>query len=359
MTEISVKTAIHRLIDRYPVTRSWLAGYRKWRLALESRERREISARPWQLFDIELTNKCPFSCVMCARTNNMTREQGNMSFDTFKAVIDQYVAVNPLAAATRGTFLHHFGESLVHPEFGRFIRYAVSKGLTRASMSINPLMLTPSIARELLESGIYSLNVSLDGHDDESFFKIRGVPNAYEKSKVNLLAFLKMKVDLGSKTIIHLGMIDFAMNRESIDRQKTYWENLPGIDYFRIKELRLWDGSAADVNRLAPKRVDNSVLRATNKVVSCSVPWDQISVAWDGDVVPCCYDYDKKYVLGNVHKQPLNEIWNGERMRALRKEFISNDVSNPLCRNCPELYVPPTNEDAPLRAVEQSAAPVS
>jgi len=101
------------------------------------------------------------------------------------------------------------------------------------------------------------------------------------------------------------------------------------------------------------------VLRATNKVVSCSVPWDQISVAWDGDVVPCCYDYDKKYVLGNVHKQPLNEIWNGERMRALRKEFISNDVSNPLCRNCPELYVPPTNEDAPLRAVEQSAAPVS
>lgn len=347
LTLTSLKAAARRRIERHPAGRAWLERYRQWRLARRSRERRAFWNGPWQIFDIELTNKCPFRCVMCARTNNMTRDQGLMDFETFKAIVDQYVEANPGLAADNGAFLHHFGESLVHPRFGEYIRYAVSKGLTGAALSINPLLLTPPVAKDLLTSGIRSLNVSLDGHDDESFFKIRGIPNAYEKSKENLLAFLKLKTELGSRTIIHLGMIDFAMNRESIERMRAYWEGVPGIDYVRIKEMRLWNGDAADVNALAPKRVDNRELRKTHKTVACNVPWEQMSVTWDGDVIPCCYDYDKKYVLGNIHAQTLNEIWNGEPMRRLREEFMSNDVRNPLCRSCPELYCRPGNEDIP------------
>jgi radical SAM protein with 4Fe4S-binding SPASM domain len=87
--------------------------------------------------------------------------------------------------------------------------------------------------------------------------------------------------------------------------------------------------------------VDNAELRKTHKKVSCNVPWEKMSVAWDGDVLPCCYDYDKKYVLGNIKKKKMAEMWNGPEMRALRKEFLDNNVTNPLCRNCPELYLAP------------------
>ena len=39
---------------------------------------------PPAIFSFELTNLCPFKCIMCARTNNMTRAEGHMSFETFR-----------------------------------------------------------------------------------------------------------------------------------------------------------------------------------------------------------------------------------------------------------------------------------
>ena len=47
-----------------------------------------ISDKAFVLFNIELTNRCPFKCVMCARTHSMTRAQGDMTFDMFSRAID-------------------------------------------------------------------------------------------------------------------------------------------------------------------------------------------------------------------------------------------------------------------------------
>jgi radical SAM protein with 4Fe4S-binding SPASM domain len=336
----AVKDAVLRFAENSVLTRRGLDAYRNWRSARKIASRGTFVSEPWRVFNVELTNRCPFTCVMCARTNNMTRDQGLMDFETFKTIIDEYVAASPAKAASEVTWLHHFGESLVHPEFGKFIRYAVEKGL-KPALSINPLLLKPAVARDLLGSGIALLNISLDGHDDASFERIRGVPNAFEKSKANLLEFLKLKVELGVKTHVALSMIDFSMNRESIEHLKKYWESVPGIDEFAAKEFKVWNGDAADVNKLADKRVDNAELKKTHCRATCNVPWEKMSLAWDGDVLPCCYDYDKKYVLGNVKNKTMAEMWNGPEMQALRKEFLDNDVKNPLCRSCPELYLAP------------------
>src|SRR5262245_44740144 len=70
---------------------------------------RPLYAEPiFAIDNIELTNRCPMRCIMCPRTEHMTRAQGYMSFDVFKRVIDEFVTVNPEAARTRGAFLHHF-----------------------------------------------------------------------------------------------------------------------------------------------------------------------------------------------------------------------------------------------------------
>ena len=335
---MTLKSAVVTLAESSAPGRAALRGWRRFKASLRSRARLEHEDRPWRLFNVELTNKCPFTCVMCSRTNNMTREQGLMSFETFKAVVDEYVAASPETARSEITWLHHFGESLVHPEFGKLVRYAVGKGV-RAGMSINPLMLTPAVADDLLGSGIHTLNISLDGHDDESFKQIRGVPNAYEKSKANLLAFLKKKIETKNPVVVNFSMINFKMNRASIEKARAFWENVPGIDVFAAKEFTVWNGDSPDVNKLADFAVDNEKRRASGAKVSCAVPWEKLSVAWNGTVVPCCYDYDAKYPLGKV-SDGLENVWNGERIKALRREFISGDVKNPLCARCPELYPP-------------------
>jgi len=288
-------------------------------------------AGPFSVFNIELTNRCPFLCVMCARTHNMTRAQGDMPFDVFRKVIDEFAAANPVGAGTNEVWMHGFGESSVHPRFGEFMRYATDHGVN-ACLSVNPLMLTPKVGRQLLESHPGTLYLSLDGHDDGSFERIRGLPEAYEKSRQRLLEFVRLKREMGSKTRLVLSMIDFALNTESIAAVAAEWRALEGLDEVLSKPFTVWDGSAADVN------VFRRLQFLKGEKTTCRFPFEKLTVCWDGTVTPCCYDYDKKYQLGDVRTQTLAEIWNGEPIRRLRREFIDNNVTNPLCRACPELY---------------------
>ncbi|MBF0273652.1 MAG: SPASM domain-containing protein [Nitrospinae bacterium] len=306
---------------------------RKIRGKINERKGEKVANNPFSIFNVELTNKCPMSCIMCPRTNNMTRNEGFMNFELFKKVVDEFTEKNPKACD--GEFwLHHFGESLMHPGFPIFIEYAIKKGL-KASISINPIMLKKEIATNLLKANPSMIYLSLDGHDDGSFERIRGLKNSYRKSKEYLLNFLEIKKSLGVKTKVLLSMIDFDQNKESIQQTKKYWEKIDGIDEFLIKEFVKWDGKAADVNQLVN---DSKRVRNKSKKVVCKFPWKSMTVTWDGNVVPCCYDYNNRYILGNVEKQTLSEIWNGEKMQLLREEFIHNDVTNTLCSDCEMLY---------------------
>lgn len=292
--------------------------------------------RPPSLFNIELTNHCVMKCVMCPRTRNMTRERGYIDFELYRKAIDELSEHNPAFRERDILWLHHFGESLLHPEFARCIRHASEKSI-RTGLSINPIMLTEDIAAELLDAGPYILYLSLDGHDDESFQKIRGMHGAYDRSRALLLNFLDMKIKRSSPTVIFLSMIDFEMNRPSIDAARACWESVPGIDRFLVKSFTRWDGGAADINVLSGR--DDELL-LDRSAVQCALPWESMTLTWDGSVVPCCFDYDSKYVLGSLKDSTLSDIWNGDTLQNLRAEFAANRVTNRLCANCERLYLP-------------------
>lgn len=293
--------------------------------------------RPFSLFNIELTNHCVMSCVMCPRTRNMTRPRGYMEFCLYRSAIDELAAANPGYGSSNVLWLHHFGESLLHPGFDSFIEYAAGKNI-RTGLSINPFMLTGPVIDRLIASSPHILYISLDGHDDESFRQIRGMEGAYETSRKRLIDFLRMKTGSGSSITVILSMIDFGQNRLSIKLTRERWESMPGIDLFLPKSFTTWDGSAPDVNALADGRAQEPLDRSA---VRCTFPFERMTVTWDGDVVPCCFDYDKKYILGSLMESSLSDIWTGEPMKNLRREFSANRVTNRLCVNCRRLYLPP------------------
>ncbi len=273
-------------------------------------------------------------CVMCPRTNNMTRSIGYMDFGLFAKAIDEISEANPHPADNEILWLHHFGESLMHPDFSRCIAYASSHAID-TGLSINPIMLKDDVIGELLRSKLKVLYISLDGHDDDSFYRIRGMRDAYNVSKERLHRFLQRKAGHGFTAVVVLSMIDFNLNRESIEIARRYWENMPGIDQFLPKSFTTWDGSAPDVNSFS-----EDIKQEDTNAVQCTWPFERMTITWDGDVVPCCFDYDKKYILGSIRNKKLAEIWDGAPMMRLRKEFIENKVKNPLCVNCQRLYLP-------------------
>jgi radical SAM protein with 4Fe4S-binding SPASM domain len=66
----------------------------------------------------------------------------------------------------------------------------------------------------------------------------------------------------------------------------------------------------------------------------CARLWFNPVITWDGKVVPCCFDKDAEYVMGDLNQDSFSKIWNGLKYRIFRKSILSGRHMIEMCRNC-------------------------
>jgi len=273
---------------------------------------------------IEPTNACMMNCIMCPR-KNMKRKIEFMDLDFFKKIVDQ-------ASWNNNLWIHHFGDPLIHPKIIEMIKYVSGKGI-KARISVNPNLLTEEMCQKLIDSGLYTIMISLDGIDDKTYKFIRGKNADYKSAVKKINNLIKMKNEQGSKLKIVLHMVRMKINKDDSEKFKKLW-NKKGVDEICIPNIDVFDASdrktvAQGDEELFSKKFKN---RENNY---CVEPWTGLVVNASGKVVPCCFDYDEKYVIGDLKKESLKEIWNNKRMGLLRKQVKDRVLSkNQLCRNC-------------------------
>jgi radical SAM protein with 4Fe4S-binding SPASM domain len=68
---------------------------------------------------------------------------------------------------------------------------------------------------------------------------------------------------------------------------------------------------------------------------SCTRPWLSTLINWDGTFVPCCFDKNGEYPMGNIHKiSEISDIWLGKDFIKFRTHLLQNRKSIEICRNC-------------------------
>jgi lipopolysaccharide biosynthesis glycosyltransferase/SAM-dependent methyltransferase len=284
-----------------------------------------IVRKPYFLHNIELTNHCPMQCRMCPRHSGMTRPLGFMDMDLFRELVDCYVRDNPLAVnSQRETCLHHFGESLLHPAFDEAFAHARTRGVN-VGMSFNPVALNREKAERLFRAGPAWLWAALDGYDDPSLARARGVSGIYEESVANTLFALECWRKYSPQTDFRIMAVDVPAYRDVVEKTVRLWRENHGIEVHR-KPFSSWNGSDPAITGLHP----NESLAGT----PCQKPWDNLSVAWDGTVLACCRDYNNLYALGRFPREPLLDLWNGDRMQALRESVRKGTPAHDLCGLC-------------------------
>ena len=65
----------------------------------------------------------------------------------------------------------------------------------------------------------------------------------------------------------------------------------------------------------------------------CMLPWMHLHAFPDGRAYPCCFALDKLHV-GNVNKQSMEEVFNGDKMKQMRLNMLANKRS----RECVKCY---------------------
>lgn len=276
------------------------------------------------ILQIELSNRCNLNCIMCPR-QNMKRIMGDMELELFKKTIDQAKGKSEVI------ILHFMGESLLNSHIFEMISCCRNANI-RTVLSTNGTLLNEEAAKKIIQSKLDILLLPFDGADKETFEKVRRGAN-FEKVLENIENFLAMKKNLAPFTIIQL-----------IEMQETYkgkqeflkrWNNYRNVTTL-IKPFTRWQGDLETINKLDLERVKQV---GANKL--CDRAWMWATICQDGEIVPCCRDYDAIHKLGNLKERKMTDIWNGEKMLEFRDKHLSGRDNVDICRECdynPFLY---------------------
>jgi len=298
---------------------------------------------------IEPINSCNLSCPECpAGMKELTRPQGAMKPELFRSIIDQ------LSPHLTYLTLYFQGEPYMSKHFFDFIAYARSKRIFVAS-STNGHFLDENSVRQTIGSGLNRLIVSLDGADQQSYEAYRKGGD-FHKVFSGIRLLMSEKKRLGKRTPeIVLQCLVLRSNEHQLDKIRLLAKEL-GVDKLEFKTAQFND--FLNGNPLMPETTKYSRYQMSacppvhlsncppvhqyyikNPLPnSCFRMWNSCVITWDGKVVPCCFDKDATFIMGDLTKQTLREIWRGKIYADFRQQIIKNRKSIDICSNCSQRF---------------------
>lgn len=300
-----------------------------------------IIARPilWgkpTTLSIEPTTSCNLRCPECpSGLRAFSRPTGMLQEQLFQKTIDQ----------VKGhlTWLHLYfqGEPFLNPRFVEMVAYADSKGIF-TSTSTNAHYLQEKQVDEVLKSGLKQLIVSMDGISQDIYEKYRvgGQLDKVQKG-VKLLLSERNKAKQNFPRVV-LQFLVSGQNEHQLTELKQ-WAKEMQVDELQLKTTQIYDfedGSGLIPSDLGYSRyipVGNGKWKLKKKLENkCWRMWQGAVSTWDGKIVPCCFDKDAEFVMGELKSQSLATIWSSLPYQNFRKQLLSDRTQIEICKNCSE-----------------------
>ena len=266
---------------------------------------------------IETTSKCNLACIMCPR-ENMRRLQMEMDFELYKKIVDQCVELGVKCIKP-----HNFGEPLMASAFADHIKYIRQRSKTiKILLVTNGQLLTGRTADLLIEEKVDAVNLSIDGASQESYEKIRR-NGKYERVVANAKQLIRKKRSAGAELpLVTVGLVKMEQSEEEIRKFHEMWAGLANgvsVTRYSTRAGTLPGSESADRKKRTP----------------CFRLWKQMVVCSDGKVALCCADWDCSIELGDLNTTPLEDVWRGEKINALRHLHMSRRAETiSTCSNC-------------------------
>ena len=278
--------------------------------------------------------RCPNCCYVLLGGENAFEGGGMIKVDDFKAIIDKY-----------GNYVEHVsltgGEALGHPRLDQLVDILKQKGI-RVTISTNGVFIDRKL--EVLKA-MDHVNVSLDGHDYESFKRYRGgTTSDFDKILGGLDLLRENNIPFGNSFVlseqnVHEVSSILAFAHETRPSLVKFHNINPlGCDDFtpltagsEIVQQMLWDVTSRsdypfDIE--LPVIIDpDSKNFALHK---CPQQWTMACFNDKGHLAYCCFlDYDP--AIGNMFD---GYDFNSEHMRDFRRRMIKHEYPKDACLHC-------------------------
>ena len=330
-----------------------------------------MQTTPRQIF-LELTPRCNLTCIHCPKDFGLVTEGPEL--DMPLSVIER---LDPWIRDAISVHLNIVGEPLIATHFLDALELCQQHG-TPVSFNTNGLMLTESMADSIVASGIDTIAIiSIDG--TAANMAIRGVP--YEVVRDRVLNMARARERANSNDV-RIGLA-YTLMRRNLHELPLVLEDMLSrvhIHYVHVQPLIVFYETVRDQNIYESDDV-RMVLQRCKKIAAhhgteltlfrstleederhddahpdpqvgqhsarfgCMDPFYEMKVLSTGAIQACSYG---RMPALNVTDLPLDQIWNHEWYRDLRRQLYEGCYEGKF-ENCPFVHGSADNQEDPLR----------
>ena len=312
---------------------------------------------------LEVTNRCNLLCETCPRTFEALEPPADMSMELFNRIVDQVPNVARVV-------LHGVGEPMLVKHLPDMIRTLKARG-THVLFNTNGTLLAPKKHREIIDTGLDELRVSLDAAEAATFLKVRG-KDMFDRIVRNVSAFTNLQAATGAtKPVVSLWLTGL---KETVDQLPEFVRLAARIGVKEVHLQRLVFDEAGfgmarpDSSLFESTRADEEVTIEAARTIAtelgvmldasgatepgislkkqvddkpwatCRRPWSLMYFTAHGRALPCCIapfsarGYGN-YTLGDATQQTLREIWNSPAYKDFRTGLVGDTPPKP-CQGC-------------------------
>ena len=291
---------------------------------------------------IETIFGCNASCPMCPIDAPTERKKGIMPLELFREIIDSLV---PYRDRLEMMDFYCLGEPFLDPHIAARVSYAKSRGFRNLGISTNVDLLTAEKAKLILEAGVDTIILSIDGARKETHEAIRpGV--TFERVVWNAEQVIRMRDAGGFKTRFVVRFIRQNKNRSEWETFREFWGER--ISRKRGDFVTAYDVHSCEETALTKAEVLKPFGGLDDRIERkpCHLPFEVLNILADGTVPLCSVDWLKAaYAFGNVKGSDPVAVFNSPKAQALRAIHLAGEKNRlPICRGCTILYSGETKE---------------
>lgn len=281
---------------------------------------------------IMLTKRCNLYCKHCIVSAGTLKEKEFFSTDQIFSIIDKLGKCGLKHITLTG------GEPLVRKDFKEIVHYIKEKWAMRIDLMTNGTLITEDLA-DFLAENISSINISLDGANEETCSVIRG--KGTFRKVINAINNLH---NVGFDNIT-LSIVETKANLKCMD------EFLALCNKLNVKPLRriFEESGRAEENRELlnkdstdePKNnipdLSYEELRRMTRGRTCGAGYNTLSIDDKGNLSPCQVFLSPELTMGNIMEIDdlkqflLSDYRHSIQYKALKKYFPENFEH---CKSC-------------------------
>jgi len=303
-----------------------------------------LRSHPKNLF-LDPIPACNLKCPFCPTTTGWSNLKPDLlTPDVFKKI----AARLPLRTLERVS-LYNWGEPLINRHLASYIRFFGKRDIfssIHSNLSLREF--EDDFLDGLIRAGLGELCASIDGATPESYSKYRRGGD-FARVIRNLKRLTAAKARVGSQTpVVFYKMLLHRHNEHEVEQARALAAEC-GVEFildehfgFVEEEREAWIAESLK-EKYGSTPVTSVCMDGTMDIhTECRQMWDSLVVNSNGDVFPCCLVCRHEWKVGNLLEQSFEEVWNGERMRTLRRYAVDPNAAPPgfenHCHECANRY---------------------